>query len=222
MHAVVTTWRLRLAARSPDRDAFIRALVARGITAARAQGVVDVVMIVVEPDRLMAVSLFETLAEALATRPVALAFVLDQYTETLELISRVTGQAYELADVADLDISVVRQNRGPTSGETHAQLTTWRLGPEMRSSDQLVEFLRMTVSSALPAMLEQGLTDVIGVRTADDTLLVIQLAQQPEALVAQPRTADLPDRLGRIAGKGDLVESVTGRAFDIPTLLGAE
>jgi hypothetical protein len=219
VHAVVTTWRLHLDVGTTERDPFICDLVVRGITAARAQGVVDVIMIVIEPDRLMAVSLFETLEEALATTPVALAFVADQYAQTLELISRVTGQAYELADLVDLDISTVRQSRESTSGEMVAHLAIWRLGPAIRPPEHLVAFLRASSPNGMPTLLAQGLTDVIVIRTADDTLLVIRLAPDPDV----PADGQmLTERSDRHAGTFDLDEEIVGRAFDIPTLLEAE
>ena len=226
MYAVVTTWRLHLTKTSDtERQDFIRGLVRRGISAAREQGVIDVVMIAVDPDLLIGVSLFETLEEALATRPVALAFVANHYAENLELISRVTGQAYELADISDLDVALIRQARethGASRQQMVAHLATWRLEPPVRPPDELLPFLREVMSHRLPEMLELGLMEALWVRTSDDTVLVVRLTDHPEALDVLYSDDTLAESAQLLAGKAALVERSVGQAFDIPSLLGPD
>jgi hypothetical protein len=226
MYAVVTTWRLHLTKSSDaERRDFIRGLVRRGISAAREQGVVDIVMIAVDPDLLIGISLFDSLEEALATRPVALAFVEDHYAETLELISRVTGQAYELADISDLNLALIRQGRetrATANGPIFAHLATWRLEPSVRPPEDLLPFLRDVMAHRLPEMLELGLMDVLWVRTADDTVLVVRLTEHPEALDVLYGDDALAENAELLAGKAALVERSVGQAFDIPALLGPD
>jgi hypothetical protein len=218
MHAVVTTWRIRDVPDS-SRDAFITEFVQRGITAARALNVLDVLLVALEPDQLISISLFDSLDDALVTRPVALAFVDDHYSRHLDLISRVTGLVYELSDLADLDVAAMRQGRQRPDGSLSVQLATWRLGPDVRAPDQLLAFLRELIQYGLPTVLEDGLLDVFGIRTADDTLLIVRLIERPDALDTVYAPSAWQDLSALIAHRVELVEQVVGNAFDMPTLL---
>ena len=218
MYAVVTTWRVRNVPDS-DRDIFIGEFVRRGISAARELNVLDVLVISVEPDQLISISLFESLDDALATRPVALAFVDDHYAGHLDLISRVTGQVYELSDLVDLDVAAMRQGRQRPDGPLSVQLATWRLGADVRAPDQLLPFLRELVQFGLPSVLEEGLLDVFGIRTADDTLLVVRLIERPDDLDTLISASASRELSRLIANRVSLVDRVAGLAFDMPTLL---
>ena len=141
MYATVTTWHLPDSLRDREaRDRFVRSLVLAGIEKARQAGVIDVIMIEVEPDQLVAVSVFETLADADAAAPMARQFLAERYDDTLALVSRVTGRAYDPHGLVPITREAVQQWRGDADAMT-ASLVTWRLDPSLRAPEALGDYL---------------------------------------------------------------------------------
>jgi hypothetical protein len=218
VHAVVTIWRVR----DPDvqlEPAFIRELARQGIDPARARGVVDVLFVAIEPDRLMAISLFESLEDALAARPVALAFIAGQYADMLDMISRTTGQLYELTEFADVNFASIRQQRPVYEGPYWAHLATWRLSENVREPGALVAFLRERVAAMRPQIDERAPVDEFAVRTADDALLVVRLLDSPEERSPAAEVPVIVVEASTSDGLAQLVDRSVGRAYDVPTLL---
>jgi hypothetical protein len=218
MHATVSTWRIHESiSTTVERDDLVRDLLANGIEIVRRAGVLDVMMIEVDPDLLMIVSVFETLEEANAAGELTPQFVADNYSGKLELVNRVTDRAYDPPRIVGLNRLDSRLWRGEAEA-MHANLVTWRLDPSILSPESLGAHLRGVWENFSPLLLQIGLLDVLVVRTSEDTMLAIRLyADRQSGDAAYDQAVR---RLGtEYTSKVSVVEKAVGRAFDVPQLL---
>jgi hypothetical protein len=175
MFGSVATWKIRAPFGSPsDQEAFIRDLVQRGIKEARAQGVIDVFMGALAPDLLTIISLFETEDEAVAADEVAKRFVAREYRDSVEVIDKAIGPAFELRqfiDVDPADFPTLIDSPEPLV----AQFVAWRLSPAMQSPDHLEALLTRVWHDSFPELRAVGLCDICSVQIRPDELLTLRL-----------------------------------------------
>lgn len=221
MFAIVTTWRLHESIRTAaERDIFVRALLTDGIEIVRRAGVLDVMMIEVEPDLLLVVSVFETEEEADAAHQLMNPFITDRFGDHLELISRVIGRAYDPPRIVGAD-RVHTQFWRAEADAMYANLVTWRLDPSIRPPDVLADHLRGVWTQYSQLLSQRGLLDVLVVRTSEETMLAIRLYEDLAAGDAEYQQA--VNSLGiEYTSKVEAIKTEVGRAFDVPLLLGSE
>jgi hypothetical protein len=218
MFATVSTWRLT----GPPTTAagwndFVRDLVGRGISAARAMHVHDMVVIAVEPDRLIVVCQFETEAEAIAAERATLAFADAAYTAEAVSLERSTGRVFELGRYARLDRSHV-QDRAAPRGAMFAQIVHWRLATDVQDPAALDRFLSQAWSQAAPFLRAVGLYDIVAVQAAPDLLMAIRLYGGDTRVDHAWHRA--MERVRGIMSDGATVAAeFTGRAWDTQVLL---
>lgn len=220
MHATVTTWCLDESVQPPEqRDQLIRKLLTSGgIDLVRRAGVIDLLAIAIAPDALMFVSIYETEAEAVASGRPVLDYVAQHFDGVLQLVSRVSGEAFDLPDVGSLSRPQAQEWR---EGATvmHANVATWKLAPPLHSRDALVAYLQAGMHRYFLLFERLGLLDFIIMQPADDTILVINLHVDQAEGDAAYEEAILALR-DAMAGKVELVTLQKGQAFDVPQMLG--
>jgi hypothetical protein len=220
MYATVTTWRVRATIHDDaEFDQLVRDLVSDGIDVVRQAGVLDVICIESGPETLIVVSLYETPDEAMASGPPVLKYVAEGFADRFELVSRVTGPVYEIAHFAPVDQSEAQQWRESTPA-MYANVATWHLHPSIHGSDAFAGFVRQALDESLPFLRELGLLDAMGIRVAQDTLLVLRLFHDPSAFAALYSEEAMAASQDLIAGKVELISQSTGRALDILSELG--
>jgi len=214
MHATVTTWCLRNP--PPDTAEFdrrVRALMRGGIELGRQIGVVDVVIVVFDPDTILIVTLFETLDEAMNAGPHVLHYVEESFADQLELVSRVAGQAFETSQFAPVDRIETHLWR-LSAAQMYGNVSTWHLDPSIRSPGAFESYASDVMERSWSSLQSLGLLDAFGVRTSNDTVLVLRLCSDPaifDAIYSEEAMNAGQELLG---GKISLIEQNTGRAFD--------
>ena len=219
MYAIVATWRLLAPIQTGTaRSEFLRELLTSGIDLARRAGAVDVVMIELDPDRLMTFTLLETADEATAASARLQQFVADRYVDRLEIVDRIVGRAY---DPSQLNAAASPGSRvwADDCEAMHASIVTWRLDASIRSPDALESFLHDIWERFAETLHRLGLLDVVVVRSAEDSILAIRLYADNIELDASYRQA-VATVGAMLEGKVEFVEKREGRAFDVPQLLG--
>ena len=220
MYATVSTWRLHESIRSTESlDQFVREFLTSGINLARRAGALDVLMIELEPDRLMAVTLFETLGEATEANGTLQHFVAECYSDRLTTLSRVTGRAYDPCQLHGAGDGGSKQAAAASGGVMHASLVTWRLDPSIRTDEGVEQFLNGIWERYAQPLQRLGLLDVVVIRTAEDSLLAVRLYTGPiEHEAAFRKAVEHVNEL--IESRVTFVSKHEGRAFDVPQLLG--
>lgn len=219
MFANVATWRVREPSNPPDEHhRFLREFVENGIEIARRAGVLDVVMVEIDPDQLVAISLFESAEDAAEANARLRRFVEDAYGDRLTTISRVTGRAYDPRQLHGSGIVEGPRVAGAT-GDMSASLVTWELDSSIRSDEAVEHFLQGIWERYARALQRLGLLDVVVVRIAEDAILAVRLyADSVEHDAAyQEAVATVGEML---AGRATFVSKQVGKAFDVPQLLG--
>lgn len=219
MFATVTTWRLAPSVQPIDvQDRFLREMTAEVIGIVRESGVLDIVMVAIEPDRLIVVSSYETLDEAQSSGPPLLKRLTERFSDRIALISRSIGPAFEPGHFAVVEGPDARQWRDEAKA-MYANISISRLDPSIRDPDALMAYLTTLADSVMSMLTRLGLLDVLVVRISDDTLLSLRLFEDPKAFDAAMREARSSVSPDLIAGKIEPVEQLRGRAFDAAQLL---
>lgn len=221
MFATVTTWRLAPSVQPTDtQDRFLREMTTGAIGIVREHGVLDVVMVEVEPDRLIVVSSYETLEDALASGPPVLQFISGRFGDRIELISRFIGPAFELGQFADVEETAVRQWRDEATA-MYARISYTRLDPSIQDPDAFVAYLAEFADQVMAMLSRLGLLDVLLVRISDDMLMSLRLFEDPAAFDAAMREAWQSVSPDLMTGKVEILEQFRGRAFDATQLLSS-
>jgi hypothetical protein len=214
MHATVTTWRLRHPPRDgAEFDRVVRTLMRGGIEVGRRVGVVDIVIIEFEPDTFQVVSLYESLEEAMDSSSHVFRYVEEGWADQIELISRVTGPAYDYGHFTPFDREEAQLWRADAD-QMYANVSTWHLGPAIRPPDAFAAFVTGALESSLPVMRSLGLLDTVGVRIGPDTLCIVRLCGDATTFESLYTDETMAAAKPLIDGKLALVEQATGRAFD--------
>lgn len=220
MYATVTTWRVRTTIHDDaEFDLLVHDLMAEGINVVRRAGVVDVFCIEAGPETLIAISIYETSDEAMASGPPVLKYMAEGFADRFELVSRVTGPVYEIAHFAPVDRSEAQQWR-ESAPVMYANVATWHLHPSIHGSEAFSAFVRQALDESLPFLRELGLLDAMGIRVAQDTLLVLRLFHDPSAFAALYSEEAMAAGQDLMAGKVELISQFTGRALDVLSALG--
>jgi hypothetical protein len=221
MFATVTTWRLAESVQLPDaQDRFLREMTAGAIGIVRDRGVLDVVIVEVEPDLLIVVSSYETLEDAQASGPPLLRYITERFSDRIELISRSIGPAFEPSQFVDIEETAVRQWRDEATA-MYARISYTRLDPSIREPDAFMTYLAGFADEVMAMLSRLGLLDVLLVRISDDTLMSLRLFEDPVAFDAAMREAWRTASPDLTAGKVEILEQVRGRAFDATQLLSS-
>jgi hypothetical protein len=219
MFATVTTWRLAESVQLPDaQDRFLREMIAGAIDIVRDWGVLDVVMVEAEPDRLIVVSSYETSEDALASGPPLLQYITERFSDRIELISRFTGPAFEPGQFMDVEEAVVRQWRDEATA-MYARISFTRLDQSIQDPDAFMSYLSGFADEVMAMLSRLGLLDVLLVRISDDTLMSLRLFEDPAAFDAAMQEAWQSVSPDLMTGKVEIVEQFRGRAFDAAQLL---
>jgi hypothetical protein len=214
MFATVTTWRLDESLRETRAyEGFVRDLVRRNIGIARQAGMIDSIMINVEPDLLIGVGVYETEEEAEAAAPLAKRAAAMQ-ADKLEFISRVMGR---MDDMPSLPGRPPFDANG--GARMHATVTTWRLHESLRAEPAYTAFLRGVMEQNLALALEIGLLDTMIIRTSDEGGISIGMYETMEAAKAAVERATTVYN-EHYAAIVELLDRKYGRADDIPSLIG--
>ncbi len=219
MFATVTNWRLAQSVQPGEvKDRLLQEMVSRSIEIARERGILDVIMVEVNPDRLIVISSYETVEGAVASGPPLLAFLGEHFGDKLELVSRTIGRAYEPSDFVTLDRHKTHEWR-EVATEMYANINLYRIDPAIRDPDAFADFLHSIAEKFLALMAELDLLDMLVVRTGEDSMIVVRLFENPEAFDRSMQRALKvypPDLFG---GMIEVTENVRGRAFDAEFLL---
>lgn len=220
MFATVTFWRLAPAVRPLEiQDKLLREMTNRVIDIARAQGILDVIMVEVDPDRLIVVSSYETMEGAVATGPPLLAFLTEHYGDAIELICRSIGRAFEPSDYLSLDRNKSQDWRDDAEA-MYANINVYRIDPSIQDPEAFAAFLESVAPEFLTLMSQFNLLDMLVIRTAEDTMMVVRLFSNLGAFdqaMNQAREQYSPNHFG---GKIEPVANYRGRTFDATFLLG--
>jgi hypothetical protein len=220
MYATVTTWRVRTTIHDDaEFDRLVHDLMAEGINVVRRAGVVDVFCVEAGSETLIAISLYETPDEAMASGPAVLKYMAEGFADRFELVSRVTGPVYEIPQFAPVDRSDAQQWR-ESAPAMYANVATWHLHPSIHSPEAFTAFVHQVLDESLPFLQELGLLDAMGIRIAHDTLLVVRLFHDPSAFDALYSDEAMAASQDLLAGKVELISQSTGRALDVLSALG--
>jgi hypothetical protein len=219
MYATVSTWHLVAPGRPVEEQyRLLREVVAGGIGIVRGFGVLDVVVVELEPDRLVIAALYDTLEDAMAAEAPIVAYMAERFRNRVELISRSTGPAWEPAHFGAVDRDDAQQWRTDANG-MYASIGTWRLDPSLRDTESLTAFLQGLADQVMSLLARLGLLDFLVVRLTEDTLFALRLFGDPEAFEAARAEAQESVPTDILAGKMELIDRVQGRAFDAAQLL---
>lgn len=219
MFATVTNWRLAQSVPPGEvKDRLLQEMVTRSIDIVRERGILDLIMVEIEPDRLIAISCYETMEDAIASGPPLLAYLGKHYGDKIELVSRTVGRAFEPSDFVTVDRHKAHEWR-EVAAEMYANINLYRIDPAVREPDAFLDYLHSIAEKFLSLMAELDLLDMLVVRTGEDSMIVVRLFENPEAFDRSMQRALKvypPDLFG---GMIEVTENVRGRAFDAEFLL---
>jgi hypothetical protein len=218
MFATVSSWQFHESLRDPAaRFEFMQSLVSRGITPARDAGALDALLVTIEPDRMIAITIYESLDDIEAavsnTKPV----IATHFSDQISLRTRETGPVYESNQMFAQEEAEPPARRAESDG-MGAYVARWTIDPALDSTE-VEDWVRTTWNDNQDFLHELGLLDRMVIRVTDDQLLVVNLF--PEGLdgatIYHEAIARRPNMIYR---KVALISGETGRAFDIPALIG--
>lgn len=214
MYAAITTMRLDLtgpAAR--DVPALLRDLVGRTCPAALAVGMLDATLLHLPPDRIVMIAIYDDEADAIAIASTVEETITTEFAGTVRWEQRVVGLLYHslLPDESEL----TWRSRAQV---LHATWSTWRVAPHLRSDEALERFIAWGRERFEPLLRQLGQLDALVIRSAEDTMAVLNL--YPEPIEGQAGYRQVVAKVADFAaGNLELVEFQTGQAFDLAMLL---
>jgi hypothetical protein len=216
MFATVTTWRLHESVRGADAyDAFVRKMVNRNIELARRVGLMDSLMIRVEPELLIGIGVYETEEDAVSAGPIAREAVGAFDAGKLEYLSREAGP------MSDMPSLPGRQSAALLNGaaQMHASISTWRLNKSLREEAVFAAYVSRVMDQNVELANEVGLLDVMVIRVSEDTIVTVGMYESLEAVdAAIQRSTRLYEE--HYVADIELLDRKVGRADDIPLLTG--
>ena len=216
MYATLTNWRLKESVLDVAAyDLFAREMVQRNINSARDAGMVDSLLIRVEPDTLLGVSVYETEEDAAAAGPVARQAVGNVFADKLEFRSRISGRMDDMPALPGRNLSTTDL----TPPSMYASVTSWRLHESLWSEQAYTAFLKQVMEQQLALALEIGLLDAIIIRSSEDQITSVGLYEsEAAATAAMERSTTVYNE--QYTAVLELLDRQSGRADDIPRLLG--
>jgi hypothetical protein len=218
MFASVSSWQFNESLTSAEqRLHFMRSLVSHGITAARDSGVLDFLLITLEPDQMLSVVIYESEADIPPAITVASKVMTQHFPDQLTLLGRERGPLYEAQQLLKPDEVDPPDGRSDSDG-LGAYVARWQIDPSLESAE-VEEWVRKTWADNQDFLRELGLLDRLVIRVASDQLLVVNLfpVGMDGASVYHDAIARRPSMIYR---KVALISGETGRAYDIPALTG--
>lgn len=219
MYGSIITWCVDPPLTNPiDREELVRSLMGSSIGPARNAGAIDIIMTEIETDLIFSLSMYDTLDEAFTAGHGELVKIAHQFESRLHLISRVVGRAYDPPGFDLVERSEMQQWRDDASA-MHSTVATWRLDSSLRGPDTLDAFLEQRMGEYLALLRDLGLLDMHVVRLADDVIVAVHFYAEPiESNAAFNEAITATQEV--LGSKVALVKGHTGRAFDVPQLLG--
>jgi hypothetical protein len=175
IYATISTWTLDRELQDPQAVvALLRDLATGNAATMLAAGMLDAVALYLQPDCLIGIAIYATLAEAFAIGPQTRDQVTARCGTTLRRERRVVGVLFHslLPDESDL---AWRAN----APEMYATWVTWRVGPELRSDEALERYIAEGYRHLEPTLRRLGLVDGMVIRYADDEMAVLNLYADP-------------------------------------------
>jgi hypothetical protein len=215
MYATVTTWRLHESVRHGDAyDSFLRQMVGRNIELARRVGMLDALMMRVEPDTLVGIAVYESEEDAAAAGPIAREAGVS-FGDALEFIDRVGGPMTDMPSLPGRPAPVETEN----SPRMHASISTWRLAEALREEAVFAAYAKQVMDQNVALANEIGLLDVMVIRVSEETIITVGMYESPEAVdAAVQRSTRLYQE--QYVADIELLDRKIGRADDIPQLTG--
>jgi hypothetical protein len=215
MYATVITWRLHESIRDEDAyDAFLREMVGRNIDFARRVGMLDALMMHVEPDTMIGIAVYESAEEAAAAAPIASDMKVT-YESALEFVDRVGGPMNDMPSLPG------RPSPTETDGAlpTYASISTWRLAESLRDEAVFDAYVKRVMEQNVALANEVGLLDVMVIRVSEETIMTVGMYESREAVEAAiQRSTRLYQE--RFVSDIELLDRKFGRAVDIPQVTG--
>lgn len=219
MYASVSQWDLdpsldTMAARA----AFLKDLADVGIRHARETGVVDLIWIDIEPNRLVSVALFEDLADIDEYAQRSRTLLEKHRADKIRFVSREVGEVFE-PHLLLAQVQPPLRTRTSDVGSLCAYLARWRMDPSLHPPGALRAWLQDFWANNEDFLKELEVLDRMVIRTAEDELLVVNL--YPEGSPGLQRYKEAAERRPHITtGRVTFIDGIEGRAYDMPALLG--
>lgn len=217
MYASITTWTLHPSVRESDAVfKVLQDLVRTKVEIARSVGMVDSVLIYLEPETVVGISVYESEEDALAAAPIAREAIEASFTGSLRVERREVGPVYDVSPPHSVHHDHPWRHE---SEAMYATLSTWRMTPELQAPGAFDRFLVDGNRTYFPVLRRMGVLDAMFIPHGEDQLAVLDLYGDPIEghAVYEEAVAALAEY---IDGKLEPQEVRTGRAYDIPLLLG--
>ena len=215
MYATVITWRLRESVRDEDAyDAFLREMVSRNIDFARRVGMLDALLMHVEPDMMIGIAVYESAEEAAEASSIARDMRIT-YEDSVEFVDRVGGPMNDMPSLPG------RPSPTDTDGAppTYASISTWRLAEALRDDSVFDAYVKQVMEQNVELANEVGLLDVMVIRVSEEIIMTVGMYESREAVEAAiQRSTRLYQE--RFASDIELLDRKFGRAVDIPQVTG--
>lgn len=217
MFAAVSTWQFSESLFAPeDQVAFVRKLVASGVSEVRSAGAIDILLVIAEPDRLIGITCFEDMESLVATNAVTEQVADTRFPGHLRFISREVGAMYEPSEVLAVNRDEILAQREKAGG-TATYMARWSLDDSIEP-EHVGEWVYRIWRENADFLRELGLLDRFVVQVGPRELLAINLFSVGEAGdIAYHRA--ISERPKMISGQATFVSGEIGRAWDIPDLL---
>jgi hypothetical protein len=217
VYASITTLRLNPAQRGPKRIVpLLRDFVRANRDVARAAGMLDAFLLHLPPEHLVAITCYATRAEVDAAEAVVRS----------QLGSTGLNAEFQLEHrVAGVVIDAVLPTRTDLTWRTHARsmfatLTTWRVGPALRSDAALEAYVSEGYRRFGSTLVQLGFGDGMVIRPAPDEMAVLHLYADrvSEEDAYRDAMADVEDFT---AVQVQPIETRSGQAYDLAMLARA-
>jgi hypothetical protein len=217
MFAAVTSWQFGDSHREPAaQHAFLRDLVRTGVARVREAGAVDIVLILLAPDRFTSVVCFEDMETLNATRLITQAVLAEHFADALIPLGRETGKLFEPYQSLAQDRQEMISRR-EQSGGTDVYLARWSVGEQVLA-EGVEQWVRSIWSSNTDFLQELGLLDRMVIQVAPDQLLALNFFPAGEDGAGRYHQA-ITNRPKMLENQATFVAGEVGRAFDIPEIL---
>ena len=215
MYATVTTWLLNESVRDTDAyDAFLREMVRRNIELARRVGMLDALMMRVEPDTLVGIAVYETAEDAAAAGPIARKAG-TSFGDALEFVDRVGGPMNDMPTLPGRP-TPIEPDGAP---RMHASISTWRLAERLREDEVFAAYVAQVMEQNVELVNEVGLLDVMVIRVSEEVIVTVGMYASREAVDAAIQRSTRLYQEHYVADI-ELLDRKVGRADDIPQVTG--